>query len=269
MPARNDINHINHPITSNLYKLYECIGLEKNCVLHRGKTADWVIAKPSCWPNMIYNTRITRQNKSEKIKEVIGYIRRKEAPPFWIITPETDRSVESILENNGMSAIDLLPGMAIDLTEFSKSHDGKNSGNGLNITEIFTARQLSQWLGIVNTVIFKRKKLDQALFTGLIENPSFHFYTGYIGDIPAATSMSFLSPPSAGFYNIATLPEFRKRGFGSAMTAYSMIEAGNEGCKTGILHASAMGEPVYLKMGYKPYGEYKVFWLAGKEYRDY
>ena len=81
--------------------------------------------------------------------------------------------------------------------------------------------------------------------------------------------MCFINKPSAGFYNIATLPAFRKRGFGTAMTAYSMIEAGNKGCTTGILHASLMGNPVYLKMGYKPYGEYKVFWMAGKEYRDY
>jgi hypothetical protein len=53
------------------------------------------------------------------------------------------------------------------------------------------------------------------------------------------------------------------------MTAYSMIEAASKGCKTGILHASVMGEPVYLKMGYRLSGVYKVFWMAGKEYRDY
>jgi len=245
------------------------MGMQKGCLSHRGKIADWVITKPSYWPNMIYNTRITGVGAYNKIKDIIGYIRDKVAPPFWIITPETDRLVESTLENSGMMAIDLLTGMAIDLKIFSNKYYGKKISNDLNIIEVSSAGQLSHWLEIVNKVIFKGKKLNQELFSGLIGNPSIHFYTGYVGNVPAATSMSFINTPSAGFYNIATLPAFRKRGFGTAMTAYSMIEAGNKGCTTGILHASLMGNPVYLKMGYKPYGEYKVFWMAGKEYRYY
>jgi GNAT superfamily N-acetyltransferase len=256
-------------ITNNLYQLYEFIGTQNGCVLNKGKNADWVITKPSCWPNMIYNTRNSAEGIYDEIKEIIGYIRKKEAPPFWIITPETDRAVESVLESLGMMAIDLLTGMATDLRAFSFKYDGKNTGETLNLKEVSSPGQLPDWLHIVNKVIFKGKTLSQELFTRIIGNPSIHFYTGYIGKVPAATSMSFLNPPSAGFYNIATLPEFRKKGFGTAMTAYAMIEAVNKGCTTGILHASMMGEPVYHKMGYEPYGEYKIFWMAGKEYRDY
>lgn len=269
MPSSLHKDHINHLITSNLFQLYEFIGKEKGCLLHKGKNVDWVISKPSCWPNMIFNTRITGQNKSDEIKEISGLIRQKAAPPFWIITPETDGEIEMVLENNGMIAIDQLPGMSIDLGQFIKRNQGKNKIADLEITEVSSAEQLSHWCEIVDKVIFKGKKLNQELFIRLTGNPSIHFYTGYIQDIPAATSMSFISPPSAGFYNIATLPAFRKKGFGTAMTSYSMVEAGNKGCTTGILHASIMGEPVYSKMGYQTYGEYKVFWMAGKEYRDF
>jgi hypothetical protein len=267
MPANN--NHINYLITSNLYGLYEFIGVRKGCVLHKGNIVDWVITKPSCWPNMIFNTRINNPDQANEIKEITGYIRGKKTPPFWIITPETDGVVESILEDNGLIAIDLMTGMAIDLIDFRKKYEDKGNSTGLDITEVASESQMLQWIEIVNKVIFKGKKLDQELFTGLPGNSSIHFYIGNIKDNPVATSMSFISPHSAGFYSIATLPEFRKRGFATAMTAYAMNEAVNKGFKTGILHASVMGEPVYLQMGFKAFGKFKVFWMAGKEFRDY
>jgi ribosomal protein S18 acetylase RimI-like enzyme len=260
--------YLSHLITSNLYRLYEFIGNKKGCQIFKGETVDQVISKPSCWPNMIFNTRIGGKGTSEAIDNVIRKIRTKEAPPFWILTPETDSSVESFLEKNGMVAIDLLAGMSVDIENFYKNLRGKKIDD-LYIIEVSTSNQMTEWLEIVSKVIFRGKKLDQELFKGMIGSPSVHFYLGTINDIPVATSMSFISNPSAGFYNIATLPEFRKRGYATAMTSYALTEAFRKSCETGILHASGIGEPIYFNMGFRASGIYKVFWMAGKEFRDY
>ncbi|MBN2533324.1 MAG: hypothetical protein JXB88_10550 [Spirochaetales bacterium] len=256
-------------ITGNLYKLYEFFGTGKGCLLHKGKAADWVVTKPSCWPNMIFNIRLPGNDFTEDIKEITEKIKHKEAPPFCIMTPETDPAVEQLLIDNGMIPIDFLPGMAIDLEDFIRGRSGDNMMPDLKIREVSNEKELLQWIDIVDKVIFKGKKLDPDLFLRLTGNPLIHFYTGYIQDIPATTSMIFISQHAAGFYNIATLPPFRKRGLGTAMTIYSMIQAYEKKCKTGILHASVMGEPVYTKLGYSHYGQYKVLWMAGKEFRDF
>jgi hypothetical protein len=255
-------------ITSNLYSLYEFLGSQKGCYIYKGETVDWVISKSSCWPNMIFNTRMAKNHDPEKINSVILRINNKEAPPFWIISPETDSFVQPFLEKNGMVAVDLLPGMAINLEDFNENFRKKVSGD-FKMSEVSRSDQMTKWLEIVNKVIFKGKKLNQEIFMGITGNPSIHFYLGTVKDIPVATSMSFICEHSAGFYNIATLPEYRKRGYATAMTAYAMTEAFRKSCKTGILHASVMGEPVYSSMGFRPFGEYKVLWMAGKKFRDY
>jgi GNAT superfamily N-acetyltransferase len=262
-------NPANLLITDNLYSLYEFFGSQNGCKLIKGKAANWIITTPSCWPNMIYNIRFTNGDFIKYVKDITENIRQKKAPPFWIITPETDPGIEQILENNGMIAIDLLQGMVIDLDDFIIQKQEDNPIPDVIIREVTNTDDLLQWIDIVNRVIFKGKKLDPELLLRLSGHPLIHFYTGFLQDTPVATSMSFISFPSAGFYNIATLPSFRKKGLGRALTLYAMMDAFKKGCKTGILHASLMGEPVYAKIGYKHYGQYKVFWMAGKEFRDF
>jgi len=49
-------------------------------------------------------------------------------------------------------------------------------------------------------------------------------YVGYVGDRPVATSMRFTSGDIAGIYVVATLPEFRRRGYASALTYRAALD---------------------------------------------
>lgn len=59
----------------------------------------------------------------------------------------------------------------------------------------------------------------------------------------------------AGLYNIAVRDEARGRGVGRAITAELMRIGAAQGCSESILHASAMGEPVYARIGYRTVGQ--------------
>lgn len=54
-----------------------------------------------------------------------------------------------------------------------------------------------------------------------------------------------------GFYFVATLPRFRGRGLAGRLMAVALIEAAERGLRTSSLQASAMGEPVYRRLGYE------------------
>jgi predicted acetyltransferase len=55
----------------------------------------------------------------------------------------------------------------------------------------------------------------------------------------------------AGIYWVATVPEARQRGLGTAITLVPLLEARDMGYTTGILHASEMGYGVYQRIGFQ------------------
>ena len=76
-------------------------------------------------------------------------------------------------------------------------------------------------------------------------------YTGYVNEKPVATSLGYISDDVMGIYNIATVPEYRRKGIGRMMTLDLMLRGINEGVKASILQSSVMGKGVYEKLGFK------------------
>jgi N-acetylglutamate synthase len=65
------------------------------------------------------------------------------------------------------------------------------------------------------------------------------------------TSMAFLTGDVVGVYNVATLPDWRGKGFGRAMTWAAVVWGRERGARVAVLQASEMGYPVYERMGFR------------------
>ncbi len=85
----------------------------------------------------------------------------------------------------------------------------------------------------------------------LIDAPDLTHYLGFMDGRPAGTAMRFTSHRIAGVFNVSTVPAFRRRGIGAALTWAAALDGLAEGCIASALQASAMGEPVYRRMGYR------------------
>jgi GNAT superfamily N-acetyltransferase len=68
---------------------------------------------------------------------------------------------------------------------------------------------------------------------------------------PVSTSSTIRVGEGAGVYGVATPPAHRGRGFGAAVTAHSVREAFARGAAFSYLQASAMGHPVYRRIGFE------------------
>ena len=75
----------------------------------------------------------------------------------------------------------------------------------------------------------------------------------------AAGATLFLGAGSAGIYHVDTLLEARGRGFASALTARALREVEGLGYRWGVLSASTLGTPVYLRLGFRVVGSVVVF----------
>ena len=84
------------------------------------------------------------------------------------------------------------------------------------------------------------------------------FYVGYFNNLPAATSMIIQRQNLVDIHWVGTLPEFRNKGLGYAVTVFPLNE-NKKIIKTAILYASAMGKALYEKIGFAEIGECNVW----------
>ncbi|WP_030897764.1 GNAT family N-acetyltransferase [Streptomyces sp. NRRL F-5126] len=77
------------------------------------------------------------------------------------------------------------------------------------------------------------------------------FYLAELDGVPVGTGMAAVSGGLTGIFNVATLPSYRRRGYGRAVTL-EMVRAGYAaGATTAYLSSSRMGESVYESCGFR------------------
>jgi ribosomal protein S18 acetylase RimI-like enzyme len=79
-------------------------------------------------------------------------------------------------------------------------------------------------------------------------------YVAQADGVPAAALVVVPEHGNCEIVLVATVPEARGRGLAGELMRLALREARADGCTTTTLEASAMGEPVYARMGYRSLG---------------
>jgi ribosomal protein S18 acetylase RimI-like enzyme len=86
----------------------------------------------------------------------------------------------------------------------------------------------------------------------MARRPGFLGWVAYQDGVPIGTAAAVVAAGVTGLYNIAVLPEYRRRGYGSAITRLAVEAAmrwnGGNGV---ILQASTQGLRIYERMGFR------------------
>lgn len=101
--------------------------------------------------------------------------------------------------------------------------------------------------------------LSQVFSEALLHNGSWRGYVGYVEGRLVASSQLITTNGVAGIYYVATLDEFRRRGFGEAMTRHALHEGAAAGCTMASLQASPLGQPIYERMGFRQVSYYRTY----------
>jgi ribosomal protein S18 acetylase RimI-like enzyme len=86
--------------------------------------------------------------------------------------------------------------------------------------------------------------------TGLWDE--FAAYVGYVDGEPVATAATVFGSGVVGVYNVGTLPQHQRRGYGEAVMRHALDEASlRHGTTRTILQSSRQGYALYRQMGYR------------------
>jgi ribosomal protein S18 acetylase RimI-like enzyme len=85
-------------------------------------------------------------------------------------------------------------------------------------------------------------------------------YVGYLNGEPIATTAAVLGGGAVGIYNVATLPQFQRRGYGEAVMRHALADArALHGVERSILQSTPAGYRLYERMGYRTVTQVAVY----------
>jgi len=182
--------------------------------------------------------------------------------PNLLTVPE-DSELQEYLESVGMFQWFTQRGMAIQLTEPLPEplNDLQQIKRVESIEEATLFAEIAS-KGFQNNV-------DPSIMVALMKNAyRVKLFIGKHDNVFASCGLLFYdSKGNAGLYMIATLPEYRGLGLGKNMTIRLMNECIKDEVSFCSLQASPAGEPVYLKLGFKPSKNIYTYKMNGENVR--
>jgi GNAT superfamily N-acetyltransferase len=252
-------------IESNLHRFYEFTAARADLELVQEKDYSWVRNRNSAWPNWIFRLNVDLLDQEKFIISLTDRIKNKEIPPFLVtLEPDNPERFYALAAKYGMKQINRWTGMAIAKEDYIPL---PGFSSDYKILEVSDAEIIKDWIGVVNNSLFNSTTLENEIVEKLYQQGPLKLYIGYENNCPVSTSMSFESGSVAGLYMIATMERYRGKGWGSMLTRFTMEKCFQNNIRLIILHASAMGEPIYSNIGFKEYCKFGIVWMVGKSYR--
>lgn len=250
---------IDNKITINLFELFTFIGRQtQKLVEAKGYNAINLLG--SDWPNRVYHLDKKGINRSTLL-ELIHRIEHNELPNLLTV-PESSE-LQQCLESAGMLQWFVQKGMAINLSD-----PIPEPANPLQQIKRVESKEEATLFAKIASKGFQYH-VDPDILIALLKNAyRVKLFIGKHENTFASCGLSFYdSKGNAGLYMIATLPEYRGLGLGRSMTIRLMNECLKEGIHFCTLQASAAGEPIYLKLGFKPYKNIYTYKMNGENVR--
>lgn len=101
--------------------------------------------------------------------------------------------------------------------------------------------------------------IEGVMARGVLPGGGLSLYLGSYDGRPVGTAARCTTPSIAGVYWVGTTPEFRRRGWGAAMTCQAALDGREEGCELSYLQSSREGHALYRSIGYRRVEEYQLW----------
>jgi len=170
-----------------------------------------------------------------------------------------DRDLEAALERAGVAMLSDTPCMVIE-----NRVDAPPLGSGCTLRRVRTEADAAD-AAAINAEAYESLGLPEAETRALYGRPGKllapHLVTclGILDGRAVSTAMILETAGVAGVYWVGTASGGRRSGLAAACTADVTNEAFTRGARAVTLQASAMGEPIYRRLGYRTFDRMRWF----------
>jgi GNAT superfamily N-acetyltransferase len=214
--------------------------------------------------NGVLTAKFQPPDCTEAIEEATKPFRLRNLPLTWWVGPSSEpASLGTRLTKTGFSHTRDLFGMGVELSKLEMTREAANVN--VDFEEIETPAQLDEWMqvyvaGFKTSTAAARETHDKIKGLRFRQGSKWHHYTARENGRLVAISSLFISNEIGGLYNLAVLPEARRRGIGSALSLKTFEQAEKLGCRIGILQTSSPEAiRVYHRLGMDVYCKFVVY----------
>lgn len=172
--------------------------------------------------------------------------------PWALVIPEYlwDKSLESLLQSNGLNVHDEGVAMSLTLEEiqlFSSNTELhiKSMENDLETWSIPLLHGFESVPAITDVYTIQHQIASK-------NYPNIHHFSGFIDDTVICSLTLSTSDQQARLDDIATMPTYQRRGFATSLIHNVLEKAIQLKIKNCYLEASSSGLSVYQRIGFKP-----------------
>lgn len=187
-------------------------------------------------------------NQESRIEQMIADVKEKRLPDSILITPYTKpENLAEILTQKGFLIDDAAPCMMMELDDYEEK---PVEYAGFTISEVTEKGQLTEWLAIVSEALFGCELVKPEQMADALALDSTRFYMGALDGKPVTACMTIAGGGTSVLEMVATLEEYRRKGFASAAIGKALADLREQGIPTVSLRAEADGVGVYRKLGF-------------------
>lgn len=235
----------------NLRHFLLCIG---RCIEHEEYDREeihWIIPRsPVSYYNAVLRNQIKSHEVTEEIEHFIARLQYWKTPGYWFATPSSQPDeLAAMLVQHGFTFIEEEPQLFYDLTQTSSLPSPRAD---FEIQPVRTQAALDLYANILSHGFEDSVWVGEVFQRlGLSEQAPFQHYVGYFAGEPIATASLLNCGDTAGVYFVCVHPNYRRRGFGSAILMDVLQKAQYQGYKHMTLGATREGYDLYLRLGFQ------------------
>lgn len=218
----------------------------------RDDDVTWTIGgSPIDYHNAVVAAELDERTADAAILASRGVLRRSGLPGSWHVGPSMrpvdlpERLTRAGFEPDGEE-----PGMAVALAD-----PIPEPARGIEIETVRDASALGTWVTALGRGFGEGPREAEwvgAMFDRIgLDHPAWRHLLARRDGRVVATATVLFAADVAGIYFVSTVPDARRQGIGAEITRAAMRIARTEGMRHAVLTSSAMGRPVYERIGFR------------------